>query len=157
MSLRDIERRQGRCNASVLMANKRTDYYRPARVRIPRREAVTLTFGSKRVTAALSKVSVTGGVLHVSKSSIHEPFADITIPTIFGPVCSPIELLTTGVPGMSDAVAFRFLGMDGANGNRLKNSIENMIKNGLGEKRDAWFQTLARRIRNVYLNRSARA
>ncbi len=134
---------------SLAMNKEGTAGFRPRRVRIPHQEPVTVRFGSRQVKALLSKISVTGGVLQLPRMQVPETFADITIPTAFGPVCSPIEFLETAVPGQRDAVAFRFFNMDDRGRTRLEQTVEKMIKQGFGERRDAWFQSLARRIRNI--------
>ncbi len=122
--------------------------FRPPRVRIPHQEPVSIRFGSKHFKAPLSTISVTGGVLHLPQKNMQGTFADVMIPTAFGPVYSPIEFLTTTVPGQRDAVAFRFFNMDATGRKRLEQTIQRMLRQGFGERRDGWFQTLARRILN---------
>ncbi len=129
------------------MRKQAMDRFRSPRVRIPHPERVTLAFGPKRIVAPLVKLSATGGVLHLSDNRIQEAFADITIPTAFGSVRSPVELLTTAVPGQTDAVAFRFFNMDNADRRKLEQTINKMLHQGLGEKRDGWLKSLARRVR----------
>ncbi len=130
------------------MLKKEIHRFRPQRVRILHHEPVTLAFGSKRVTAPLSKLSVTGGVLHrLADSYLQEAFADITIPTAFGPVRSPIEFLANTIPGQLHAVAFRFFNMETTDRRRLEQTVRKMINQGFGETReDSWFQTLVRRV-----------
>ncbi len=91
---------------------------------------------------------MTGGVLHLPQKNMHGTFADVIIPTAFGPVYSPIEFLATTVPGQRDAVAFRFFNMDADGRKRLEQTIQKMLRQGFGERHDGWFQTLARRLFN---------
>ncbi len=120
--------------------------FRPPRVRIPYQEPVSVRFGGKQFKAPLSTISVTGGVLHMPAKYMQGTFADIIIPTAFGPVYSPIEFLTTTVAGQRDAVAFRFFNMDADGRKRLEQTIQKMLRQGFGERHDGWFQKLARRI-----------
>ncbi len=130
------------------MREKTIARFRPQRVRIPHHEPVTVAFGSKRVVAPLSKLSVTGGVMHLSADRIQESFADITIPTAFGPVCGPIEFLATTVPGQLHAAAFRFFNIGTTDRARLQQTIGKMLNQGFGGIPDTWFRALARRICN---------
>ncbi len=131
------------------MRKERIAGSRPARVRLSQPEPVTLAFGSKRLRAGLTTVSVTGGVLYMRNTVIQEDFADITIATAFGLVRSPIEFLRTTIPGQHHAAAFRFFNMDGEDCRRLERAIGKMLLQGLGERRPAWFQTLVRRLRKL--------
>jgi hypothetical protein len=127
------------------MPKHRTSRLRAPRVTVPNDEQVIVSsVESKPVVGILVKLSATGGSVRVSKSYMPGALGEISLKTASGKVTAAIEFLRTGVDGVAQAQAFRFVHIEPADRRRLENALDQMREHGLGEKQRGTFQPLVR-------------
>ena len=107
---------------------------RPRRVSVPNNEQAIITIGAERIAGTLCKLSVTGGSIRFARRLPPGTFADVTLRTTSGHVGAAIQFLTT-MTGAPDVQAFRFVHMDPTERKRLEKVLEQMCRQGFGEKR----------------------
>ena len=108
---------------------------RAPRVTVPNDEQVIVSsVESKPVVGILVKLSATGGSVRVSKSYRPKTVGEITLKTASGKVTAAVEFLRTGVDGVAQAQAFRFIHIEPADRRKLEDALDEMRKHGLGEK-----------------------
>ena len=125
-------------------ANQDRDSVRAPRVNVPNKEQAVVALGGQRILGVLCKLSVTGGSLRMSKPMAKGTVADLTIRATSGPITSAIEFLGAADRGVLPAQAFRFIHMGPAETRRLENALEEIRKQGFGEKQDWRFHPLTR-------------
>jgi hypothetical protein len=116
---------------------------RAPRVYVPNQERAVVAVGSKQIIGVLCKLSVTGGSIRLSKRVAEGTFADITLTTTSGKVTGAIEFLRTGVDGVADAQAFRFIHIEPSDRSRLDDVLAEMRKQGYGEDQSSPLQPFA--------------
>ena len=131
---------------------------RASQVDVPNQERVVVAVGSKQMIGVLCTLSDTGGSIRLSKSVDEGTFADITLTTTTGKVTGAIEFLRTGVDGVADAHAFRFIHLEPSDCSRLENVLAEMRKQGYGEDRSSPLQPFTNIARRAFgaLKRTAR-
>ena len=117
---------------------------RAPRVIVPNKEPVIVAFGAQRAAGLLCKLSATGGTLRLAKRVPRGTVAELTLKSTSGSITSAIEFLAIADKGNPPAQAFRFIHMPPAESRRLENTLDNMRKQGYGEKKDWKFHPVAR-------------
>ena len=117
---------------------------RAPRVNVPNKEQAIVTLGAKHVLGVLCKLSISGGSLRMSKPLAKGTVADLTIRSTSGPIKSAVEFLGPANRGALPPQAFRFIHMGPAESRRLENSLDEIRKQGFGEKQDWRFHPLTR-------------
>lgn len=145
-SFRNIDLSAPRWNACGMpdIAKQGHDSVRAPRVNVPNKERAVVAFGAQRTVGVLFKLSITGGSLRLSKPIDKGTVADLTIRATSGPITSAIEFLGAADKGAPPAQAFRFIHMGPAESRRLENALEEIRRQGFGEKQDWRFHPLTR-------------
>ncbi len=104
----------------------------------------------------LVKLSATGGSVRVSKSYVPRTVGEISLKTTSGKVTAAVEFLRTGVDGVAQAQAFHFIHIEPADRRRLEGALEEMRKQGQGEKPFQPLVYLTRRGLNTVKRRMIR-
>jgi len=100
--------------------------------------------GTQQMVGILWKLSATGGSLRLTKPVSKGTVADLTIRTTSGAITSAVEFMGPADRGIPPAQAFRFIHMGPAECRRLENALEEIRKQGFGEKQDWRFHPLTR-------------
>jgi hypothetical protein len=117
---------------------------RAPRVVVPNKEQAIIAFGAQRAAGVLCKLSATGGTLRLAKRVPRGTVAELTLKATSGTITSAIEFLAVADGGTPPAQAFRFIHMPPAENRRLENTLEEMRKQGFGEKKNWKFHPVAR-------------
>ena len=126
------------------IVNPGHDSVRAPRVNVPNKEQAIVSFGARHMVGVLCKLSTTGGSLRLPKPMAKGTVADITIKSTSGPITSAVEFLGSADRGALPPQAFRFIHMGPAECRRLENALEEIRKQGFGEKQDWRFHPLTR-------------
>lgn len=126
------------------IANPGRDAVRAPRVNVPNKEQAVVAFGAQRMLGVLCKLSVTGGSLRLSRPIPKGTVADLTIRATSGPITSAVEFLGPADRGALPPQAFRFIHMGPAESRRLENALDEIRKQGFGEKQDWRFHPFTR-------------
>ena len=97
----------------------------------------------------LCKLSVTGGSLRLSTRPAKGTVAELTVKATSGRITSAIEFLGPADKGTPPAQAFRFIHMGLPETRRLENALEEMRKQGFGEKRNWKFHPILRTLKSI--------
>jgi len=126
------------------IADQQRDSVRAPRVNVPNKERVLVALGAQHVTGVLCKLSTTGGTLRLSRTVAKGTVADLALMTVSGRISSAVEFLGPADRGTPPAQAFRFIHMGPVESRRLGNALEEIRKQGFGEKQDWRFHPLTR-------------
>ena len=126
------------------MTSRQRDSVRSPRVNVPNKERAVVQLGTQQMVGILWKLSATGGSLRLTKPVSKGTVADLTIRTTSGALTSAIEFMGQADRGTPPAQAFRFIHMGPAESRRLENALEEIRKQGFGEKQDWRFHPLTR-------------
>ncbi len=139
------------------MPKHQTSGLRAPRVTVRNDEQVIVSsVESKPVVGILVKLSATGGSVRVSNSYLPRTVGEISLKTTSGKVTAAVEFLRTGVDGVAQAQAFRFIHIEPADRRRLEGALEEMRKQGQGEKPFQPLVYLTRRGLNTVKRRMIR-
>lgn len=117
---------------------------RAPRVLIPNKEPAIVAFGTQRAAGVLCKLSATGGTIRFPRKVPKGTVAELTLKTTSGTITTAIELLAQADNGAPPAQAFRFIHMPPAEARHLENTLDEMRKQGHGEKPNWKFHPVAR-------------
>jgi len=117
---------------------------RAPRVLVPNKEPVIVAVGAQRATGVLCKLSATGGTIRLPRRIPKGTVAELTLKTTSGTITTAIELLAQADNGALPAQAFRFIHMPPAESRNLENTLDEMRKQGHGEKKNWKFHPVAR-------------
>ena|SRR5690242_16500877 len=126
------------------IANSGRDSVRAPRVNVPNKEQAIVALGAQRMVGVLCKLSTTGGSLRLPKPLSKGQIADLTIRATSGPITSAVQFLGPADRGALPPQAFRFIHMGPAECRRLENALEEIRRQGFGEKQDWRFHPLTR-------------
>jgi hypothetical protein len=125
-------------------AMRRPHSPRAPRVRIPNKERAIVALGSQEMVGVLCKLSITGGSLRLSTRPAKGTVAELTLKATSGRITCAIEFLGPADKAVPPAQAFRFIHMGIPESRRLENALEEMRKQGFGEKTSWKFHPIAR-------------
>ncbi len=114
---------------------------RAPRVSVPNKEQATVALAGEQYVGVLCKLSATGGSIRLNSPFTPGTLADIKFKTTAGNLIAAIEFLNMAC-GIPHAQAFRFLHMDLADRRRLDGVLQQIRKQGFGEKRSWRYQPL---------------
>ena len=106
---------------------------RARRVRLPGNMLVAVrSEGGQPVRAKLHEVSATGGLLVLSKALEQGDFVEVAFQTTHGTIRGMAELLSARCESTSGCLQpFRFVALDDADHNRLRKTLESLVKETL--------------------------
>lgn len=146
VGFRNVDRTVRGWNAFAMhnIADQHRDSVRAPRVNVPNKERALVALGNQHIAGILCKLSATGGTVRLPRSLAKGTVADLTLKAVSGRISSAVEFLGPADRGTPPAQAFRFIHMPPAESRRLENALEEIRKQGFGEKQDWRFHPIAR-------------
>ena len=127
------------------MTKQHRNSTRAPRVHVPNKERAVVALGTQEIVSGiLCKLSTTGGSMRLSKTLSRGTVADLTLLATSGRITSAVEFLGPADKGTPPAQAFRFIHMGINETRRLETVLEQMRKQGHGEKRSWKYHPIAR-------------